>query len=137
MLGKGLNQALRDGLVARNAAALADPPKVPHSEISPYTPEQVRAFLAAVKGNRQEALFTVAVALGLRQGEILGLRWKDVDLCTGFLSVRRQLQGIDGKPCLVEPKTKKSRRTIKLPAVASVCAPRPRPGLCHKNRNAN
>ena len=65
--------------MARNAAALADPTKVPHSEISPYTPEQVRQFLAAVKRNRQEALFTVAVALGLRQGEILGLRCKDVD----------------------------------------------------------
>jgi integrase len=118
VLRKALNQALRDGLVLRNAAALTDPPKVVHPEISPYTPEQARAFLEAVKGDRLEALFTVAVAVGLRQGEILGLRWEDIDLFGGVLSVRYQLQRIDGKPRLVEPKTKRSRRTIKLPAVA-------------------
>lgn len=114
----GLLIALREGLVHRNAAALTDPPKVTHHEISPYTPEQARAFLGAVKGDRLEALFAVAVTLGLRQGEILGLRWADIDLDRGLLSVRFQLQRVDGKLSFVAPKTKRSRRTIKLPAVA-------------------
>jgi integrase len=118
VLRKALNQAVRDGLVVRNAAALTDSPKVEHPEISPYTPEQARAFLEALKGDRLEALFTVAVALGLRQGEILGLRWEDIDFDRGLLAVRYQMQRIDGKPCFVEPKTKRSRRTVKLPAVA-------------------
>jgi len=63
-------------------------------------------------------LFTVAIASGLRQGELLGLRWEDIDLAAGELRVRHALQRIDGKPTLVEPKTTRSRRTINLPAVA-------------------
>lgn len=103
--------------ISRNAAALTEPPKVDHPEISPYTPEQARAFLEAVRGDRLEALFTVAVSLGLRQGEIFGLRWSDVDLERATLTVRYALQRLNGEPCFVEPKTKLSRRTINLPAV--------------------
>jgi integrase len=118
VLRKALNQAVKYGMVKRNAAAMTEAPKVVRAEISPYSPEQARAFLEAVKGDRLEALFTVAVALGLRQGEILGLRWGDVDLDGACLSVRCQLQRVDGTPQFVEPKTTRSRRTIKLPAVA-------------------
>ena len=129
VLRKGLNQALRDALVARNAAALADPPRC-RTWRSRRTRRSrfARSWRRLIKGNRQEALFTVAVALGLRQGEILGLRWKDVDLCTGFLSVGAKLQRIDGKPCLVEPKTKKSRMTIKLPQWQCLCSTSTRKG---------
>jgi integrase len=75
ILRRALSQAVRDGMVPRNVVALTDAPKVPHYEIQPYTPEQARLFLEAVKGDRLEALFTVAVAIGMRQGEILSLRW--------------------------------------------------------------
>ncbi|MDP8988467.1 MAG: site-specific integrase, partial [Acidobacteriota bacterium] len=67
---------------------------------------------------RLEALFTVTVALGLRQGEILGLGWEHVDLVAGMLQVRRSLQRIDGKLVLVETKSEEGARPLILPAVA-------------------
>ncbi len=117
VLRKALGQALRWGLVGRNVAALVDPPRMQRAEIQPFTPEQARTFLPAVQGDRLEALYTVAVALGLRQGEALGLHWQDVDLEAGTLRVRVALQIIDKQPRFVEPKTVKSRRTIDLPPV--------------------
>ena len=94
----------------------------------PLNVEQAKAFLKAAAGDRLEALFTVATSLGLRQAEALGLRWDDLDLDGARLSVRVSLQRIDGKPQLVETKTDKSRRTIKLPqfAVAALRAHRAR-----------
>src|SRR5687767_119940 len=84
LLRSSLNRALKWGLVQRNVAALVDRPRNVKREIRPLNPEQARAFLAAVKGSssgiRLEALYVVAIAEGLRQGELLGLRWEDVDL---------------------------------------------------------
>lgn len=114
-LRTALNQAVRWGLVARNAAALVDGPRVPTYEIQPFTPEEARRFLEAAKGHRLEALYAVALTLGLRQGEALGLRWQDVDLKLGYLRVTRQLQRFDGVFQLVEPKTNRSRRTVVMP----------------------
>lgn len=118
ILRRALAQAVRWGVVARNAAALSDSPRVERARFEPFSPEEARAFLAAVRGNRLEALYTVATALGLRQGEALGLRWQDIDFSHGTLRVVTQLQRIDGKLTLVEPKTRESRRTVSLPAVA-------------------
>lgn len=112
-----LNQAMRWDLVQRNIVSMTDAPRVPRFEITPLSPEQARTFLDAVKGNRLEALYTVAMAVGLRQGEALGLRWQDVDLETGVLNVRYQLQRVDKVLQLVEPKTSQSRRKIGLPRV--------------------
>lgn len=118
ILRAALNRAMKWGYVARNAAALTDAPKVTPRETTALTPAEATAFLAAVAGDRLEALYTVALALGLRQGEALGLRWQDIDLEGGTLAVRYQLQRVDGKPALVEPKTPRSRRTLALPALA-------------------
>lgn len=117
-LRNALNVAVRDGLLVRNAAALAEPPKATNKEMAVFTPNQARQFLEEVRGHRLEALFSVTLALGLRQGEILGLRWRDVDLEGARLTVRYQLQRIDGRLRLVEPKTARSARTLMLPAVA-------------------
>lgn len=128
VLRRALGQALRDGLVARNVAALVEPPRVRRPEVRPLSPDQARTLLNAVAGDRLEALYTVALALGLRQGEALGLRWQDVDLDTGALRVRVSLQPLprdlrpEGAPrgsrlVLVEPKTARSRRTVTMPAV--------------------
>src|SRR5262249_19237434 len=68
--------------------------------------------------DRLGPLYRVAILTGLRQGELLGLHWQDVDLTGATLTVRHALQRIDGVPALVEPKTKRSRRTIALPAGA-------------------
>ena len=92
------------------------------------TPEQARAFLEAASGDRLEALYTVALAVGLRQGEALGLRWDDVDLEAGTLTVRHALQRVGGRLRLVEPKTRLSLRNIALPpmVVAALRAHRSR-----------
>jgi integrase len=81
----------------------------------PLTPEQARLFLGSVRGDRLEALYTVGLALGLRQGEILGLRWSDVDLDGGELRVAQALQRVNGRLQFVEPKSITSRRTVRLP----------------------
>jgi integrase len=92
-----LGQALKWDLVPRNVATLANPPSVRRPEIKPWTPDQARDFLQAVRGDRLEALYSVALALGLRRGEALGLQWEDVDLDKGTLTVRLALQRVGGK----------------------------------------
>jgi integrase len=109
--------AVRDGKIVRNVAALVDPPRVSRPTVQVFDQDQARAFLAAVGGRRFEAAFTTAVAVGLRQGEILGLQWSEVDLAIGVLTVNAALQRIATKLVRVEPKTASSRRTIQLPAV--------------------
>ena len=117
ILRRSLGQALRWGLVTRNVATLVDPPRIRRTEVRPLTPDQARAFLEAVQGDRLEALYTVALAIGLRQGEALGLRWDDVDLDAGTLTVRNALQRLGPGWELVQPKTTRSRRTVALPGV--------------------
>jgi integrase len=117
VLRRALGQAEKWGLVARNVARLVDPPKVARPEVRPLTAEEARRLLDATRGDRLEALYSVAVAVGLRQGEALGLRWQDVDLDRGLLTVRVQLQRIGGTLQLVEPKSPRSQRTIQLPTV--------------------
>ena len=116
ILRSALNQAVKWDLIPRNVATLVDVPRVEQHDFRYFTLEESRRFLRAVQGDRLEALYTVAVALGLRQGEALGLRWDDVDLAN--VKVRMQLQRINGKLTLVPTKTARSRRTIPLPEFA-------------------
>jgi len=114
-LRSALNHAVKWGLIPKNPATLVDTPRVEQFEISPLTPDEARRFLASLKGDRLEALYSVALTMGLRQGEALGLRWQDVDLRLGYLRVNKQLQRINGAFELLEPKTRRSKRTIALP----------------------
>jgi len=111
---KALKQAIADGLIPRNATEAVKPPQVRREEMRPLTAEQVRILFDAAKGDRLEALYVLAVTTGLRQGELLGLKWDDVDLETGTLRVRRTLTTAKGGPQLTAPKTKGSRRTVRL-----------------------
>ena len=117
ILRRALGQAERWGLVPRNIARLVSPPRVPKPEVHPLTPVEVKRLLAAVQEDRLAALYTVAIAVGVRQGEALGLRWQDVNLEAGTLSIKTSLQRIDGEFVLAELKTDSSRRTIKLPNI--------------------
>jgi integrase len=85
-------------------------------ERKPWTPEQVRRFLQAAQGDRLAALFRVAALHGLRRGELLGLRWEDLDLDAGILHVRQQIGWFGGKPAVGEPKTESSTRALRLDA---------------------
>lgn len=115
-LRTALKQATRWGLIVRNPVDAVDGPKVERFEIRPLTPDEAKRFLSAIRGDRLEALYSVALTMGLRQGEALGLRWQDIDLGMGYVRVNKQLQRIDGRFQLVEPKTPRSRRTLALPA---------------------
>ena len=117
VLRTALTLAVRWEMVSRNVARLVDKPRVERKPINPLTPEEARKFLGAVRGHRHEALFSVALALGLRQGEALGLRWDDVDFAARTLRVENQLQRVDKKLTLVPPKTAKSRRTLVMPSL--------------------
>jgi len=116
VLRNALGEAVRWDLVGQNVAKRVDGPRVERHEIQPLTPSEARTFLATVRGDRLEALYAVALALGLRAGESFGLRWHDVDLEGGLLHVRHQLQRLHGVISLVPLKTARSRRTIALPA---------------------
>src|SRR5215210_7519584 len=112
VLRAALGRALKSGRVVRNVASLVDAPARATSDIRPLSAEQMRAFLASVAGDRLEALYITAAALGLRQGELLALRWQDVDLEAGTLTVRHTLR--QGTQDLGEPKTDRSLRTLRL-----------------------
>jgi integrase len=107
-----LNEALRWEMVGRNVAALAHSPRVPKREVEPLTQEQARSLLDKVRGDRLEAVYSVALALGMRQGEILGLTWDDIDFENRVLHVRHSLQRGPAGFTLVEPKSNRSRRPI-------------------------
>ncbi|MEU2955421.1 tyrosine-type recombinase/integrase [Streptomyces xanthochromogenes] len=84
-----LNHAMRRGHVTRNVATLAVPPRIEDEEVEPYDIEEVQRLLSEASKLRNSARWSIALALGLRQGEALGLRWSDVDLKAGVLRVRK------------------------------------------------
>jgi integrase len=119
-LHKALKQAMHDGLIPRNVTEAVKPPQIQREEMRPLTPEQAKTFLETVhaEDDRLGALYVMAVTTGLRQGELLGLKWDDIDLEAGTLQVRRTLTTAKGGPVLSSPKTKGSRRTVKLSQTA-------------------
>jgi integrase len=118
VLRRALNQACRWGLLARNVATFVQPPRVPHHEVQPLSVDEAGALLRHISGDRLEALYVLAMATGMRQGELLGLRWDDVDLSARSLAVRTALHRRGGSPALVEPKSARGHRTIPLPDIA-------------------
>jgi integrase len=118
VLRQALKKAVRWNLVSRNACDGAEPPCIKSKEIQPLTAVQAGALLAAARGDRQEALYVLAVTGGMRLGELFGLQWSDVDLESGAIHVRHALQELNGKLELTEPKTAKSRRKIELGRLA-------------------
>ena len=118
VLHKALDQAVTDGLVARNATDALKLPRIDREEIKPLTAEEANRLIEAAHGERLRALYVLAIHTGLRQGELLSLRWEDVDLEAATLRVRRTLTCAGGKYSFAEPKTKKSRRTVRLTAGA-------------------
>jgi integrase len=120
VLHKALGQAVKWGLVPRNVTEAVESPKVDKKEFRALSPEEVSRLLAAASEDRLRALYVLAVTCGLRFGELLGLRWEDIDLGAGRLTVNHQLQrGQDGEPTLTAPKTARSRRTMKLSRAAT------------------
>jgi integrase len=120
VLHKALETAVRWDLIGRNTCDLVSPPRRKRYEIQPLSLPQIQQFQAVIRGHRQEALFILALATGMRRGEILGLKWRDLDLDEGVLHVQRILTRIPSKMpgkgfTEAEPKTERGRRSILLP----------------------
>lgn len=133
VLRVALELAVGDDKIDKNPAKYARGPSVKTVEVQYLSVEDARRLLAACPtdapmdpaelrsvgaAERLGALYVLALVIGARQGELLGLRWQDVDLDAGILHIRHALQRVEGKMLLVEPKTEKSRRTISLAPIA-------------------
>ncbi|MFF3947371.1 tyrosine-type recombinase/integrase [Streptomyces sp. NPDC001902] len=116
VLRTALSAACREELVARNVAALVEPPRPRARELSPWTLDETLTFLAAARKDPLYAAFVLAIAMGLRRGEIVGLRWADVDLDKRVLYVRQQVQRRRGVLYDDDPKGRR-RRAVPMPAL--------------------
>ncbi len=117
IIKKALKDAMRWGLLVRNVADLATPPRSRDTrapEMRAWTPEEAARFLDHTRTHRQHALWALALTTGMRRGELVGLRWSDVDLEAGRLTVRRAVVSVRYEVIESEPKTDKSRRPIAL-----------------------
>lgn len=115
VLHRAFTQAVGWKLLSRNPCDGVTAPRVPRTEMQVWTPEQADAFLLATREDRMHALYVLALTTGMRQGELLGLRWGDINVSAGTLSVRRSLQWLQGTGLVFnEPKTTRSRRNIHL-----------------------
>jgi integrase len=115
LLRAALPAATDEELIERNVARLVKLRVTARRKIAPLSIQESRRFLAVARTHRLFALWAVALGIGLRRGEALGLKWPDVDLDRGKLTVRRSLQRVDGKLTLHQTKTTTSERTIPLP----------------------
>lgn len=116
VLHNALARAVRLGLIQRNVTELVEPPRASTREMRPLSPAEVEQFLTAASGDRLEALYVLAVTTGMREGELLALRWRHVDLDAGMLHVVATLykKPYSDEWIFGEPKTKSSRRKIRL-----------------------
>jgi integrase len=114
VLVQATNQAIKWRVVTRNEAAMSTPVAIPRAAGRSMTAAQARRFMKALKDLPQGHLFMLMLVTGVRRGEALGLRWEDVDLKKGVISIRQQLQRIDGELKATDVKTEKSRRSINL-----------------------
>ena len=118
IIHRGLAQAVRWGVAGRNVADLVDPPRQGRQSLDVLTAAEVANLLAAARGDRLEALYVLAVTTGMRRGELLALRWREVDLDRGVLAVTGSLQRVGGQLSIGEPKTTSSRRQVVLSQAA-------------------
>ncbi|MGW7106207.1 tyrosine-type recombinase/integrase [Streptomyces xanthophaeus] len=117
VLRTALAAAVREELVTRNVATLVEPPTVEARDLSPWSLQETLDFLAASRKDPLFAAFVLAIALGFRRGEIVGLRWENVDLDRREIRVRTQRQRVGGEAYEDDPKGKRRRQTLPLPGI--------------------
>ncbi|MEV0677165.1 site-specific integrase [Actinosynnema sp. NPDC050436] len=116
LMRAALNDAIEEDFLTRNVATLVKPPKAAKRKPRAWKVEEATKFLAVVKDHRLYALWAVGLGIGLRRGEALGLRWEDLDLVEGRVTIAQALHRVDGKLVLEAVKTESSEATIPLPA---------------------
>lgn len=113
-----LESAVSLDLVARNVADRVTPPQMRRHEMAVLSPWQSRALLGAIASDEFEALYVLALTAGMRQGELLALRWRDLDLDAGWLHIHVTVRKLRGQFIYAPPKTKRSRRAVALTSLA-------------------
>jgi integrase len=113
-----LDLGVRDQILERNVADLVDRPRIDPPPPHALAVSEIERFLKALEGERTEALFWVILATGLRKGEAVGLKWDDVNLKTGVITVKRRLVRVDGEIDVDTPKSRAGMRTVQLPVQA-------------------
>ena len=115
ILHKCLNDAIRRGYVGYNASQGATQPRIEHKEMSILDEGEVMQFLITIQGSSHEALYILAIKTGIRRGELLALKWSDLNWKNGTIRVQRQVQRIKEQGMIFRPpKTRAGRRTIQL-----------------------
>jgi integrase len=115
VLSRAFAQAVKWNLIVRNPVDAVDLPRATRPPIQTFTENQARTLLAAVRGDAAEPVYLLALLCGLRRGELLALKWEDVDFEAGTLSVHRALERIGSRLEFVEPKSLSGRRILPLP----------------------
>ena len=121
VLHKAFSVALKQGIIAANPCDAAELPKVEHKEICPLADDEIPLFLSAIDGSPMRNAYALCLFAGLREGECLGLSWKQVDFERGRITISQQLQRekVKGGKYLITPTTKSGKpRTIELPPIA-------------------
>lgn len=118
ILRRALKMAVKWRLIVQNVCDAVDRPSAQRHEATFLDVADAGKLFTAVKGDRLEALYVLAITTGLRQGELFGLEWQDIDFAGNTLSVRRALKTVKGESYTEEPKTARSRRQVALPAIA-------------------
>jgi len=114
VLSAALTRAVREELISRNVARLVELPEWRPGPVRPWTADEARRFLAACKPDPLYVAFVLLVLYGLRRGEVLGLRWQDIDFEAGTIRVEQQLQQVGGQMHLGPVKTQAGRRKLPL-----------------------
>lgn len=129
-LQQALSLAVQWNIIARNPCDLVTPPRNQRKELRTWNREDVRRFLDVANGDVYAPLWEIALATGMRRGELLGVRWQDIDLARGTLTIQQAVTLLNDKAIIQQPKSAASRRTVRLPAhcVAALQA--------HKDRRA-
>jgi len=110
-----LGYAVTSGTLSRNVAAAAAPPKVEDREVEILSPDAIKAVLDTLQGHALHPIVSLALATGMRRGELCGLQWGDVDLDKATLRVKRSVEETRAGLRLKSPKTKRGRRSLTLP----------------------
>jgi integrase len=117
VLRTALSAACREELIARNVVTLVDAPRVESRSLDPWSLDETLAFLTAARTDPLYPAFVLSIALGLRRGEVIGLRWQDVDLDKREIRIRKQRQRVGGEAYEDDPKGRRRRQVLPLPAI--------------------
>lgn len=120
VLHRALEKAVQWGYVARNVADGCSLPRIEKHEVNFLAGDALKRFITAIQGNAYEAVFLVAIFTGMREGELLGLCWENVDFQRGTIDVRQQLQLVRGNYIMVSTKSDKTRMLTPAPFVMDI-----------------